>query len=183
MHLGILTFLRRTSKAWPATPDVAPVVDAPAQEVARMPKRAKRVAAPVLASPQPFSSPLYPYRLELPPGWQETPTTARPGAPAVDRFRNEAVDLSVGIWSEPCPARALAHVLPRERAAAIQFQGGVVVPFVAYTAGGESGDFYLEGRWLRDGRRWTVHAQLPARQREEGIASLRGLLASLCLDC
>jgi len=91
--------------------------------------------------------------------------------------------LSVGIWSEPCPARALAHVLPRERAAAIQFQGGVVVPFVAYTAGGESGDFYLEGRWLRDGRRWTVHAQLPARQREEGIASLRGLLASLCLDC
>lgn len=228
MQLGILTFLRRSSKPWPplqrpaapasvgvpleVPPDGAPAAEPgagpveasprapigerlppgvagtspgpsndPSLEPAR-PARGPEAPPTVPAQPRPFHSERYGFVVTLPPGWRAEPAPDVPGRPTVERFVGQGGALKVAVWSEPCPVRALPPVPADRRAAVLPLAGGFVLPFVAYDPSAPGGEQFLEGRWLRGGRRWTCSLQLPAEQRAAALAGARGLLATLRLD-
>ena len=175
MHLGILTFLRRSQKAIPSTIAPVPTLSAP-----KGPGSAR--LEPMAPTPQPFHSERYGYHLILPPGWRADAPRSIAGSPPIERFSGPD-SVNVGVWTESCPLRSLPDVPAAERIGKFVLADGLVVPFAAFTAPVDGGMQFLEGRWLARGKRWTVDVQVPAAgERAPVLEALGGILASLALD-
>lgn len=192
MQFGILTFLRRPAKSSPhaSAPSPSPSPKLGSEGLAAPPPAPTVSAArppsppePPLDQPRCFHSDRYGYDLTLPAGWRRSAARPIPGGPPVDSFATADGAVSVGIWHEACPVRALPPV--RERAAALPLARGFVVPFEAFTPLADSSTRYLEGRWLHDGRRWTINVQLhlaPGVEEASQVARVRELVKSVTLD-
>ncbi|MGI8915810.1 MAG: hypothetical protein ACR2JY_18865 [Chloroflexota bacterium] len=185
MQLGIFTFLRRSPRRFPPiAPPATSGITEPPGVIADVLAEAR--PAPdddrLLATPRPFYSGYYGYRLTLPPHWQAEEPRTIAGSPPIDGFRCPG-DVSVGIWNETCPLRVLAKVPPADRIGTFALADGAVVPFTAFAPSPGGGTQFLEGRWLAGGKRWTVHVQAPANgERAAMLDDLGGMLASLSID-
>lgn len=188
MQLGILTFLRRPAKSAPHAPLTAreaapPATPPPDPSGVGLRSTPSDIAAAPVDQPRRFHSDRYGYDLTLPAGWRRSAARPVPGGPPVDAFATADGAVSVGIWHEPCRVRTLPPV--RERAAALPLARGFVVPFEAYAPLSDHGTRFLEGRWLHDGRRWTINVQLrlePGVEEASQVARVRELVKSVTLD-
>jgi hypothetical protein len=135
-----------------------------------------------LAAPSPFHSEHYGYALTLPPGWRSEEPRTIAGSPPVDRFRGPD-ELRVGVWNEPCPWRSLPAVAATDRVGIVPVGRERLVSFVAFAPDSSTGRQFLEGRWLAEGKRWTMHVQLPpSGARTPALATVRPVLASFQID-
>lgn len=197
MQFGILTFLRRPTKPAPhaplpareTPPSATPTASAAtlARSTPAAPPAAKPSAPnspePPPEQPRRFHSDRYGYDLTLPAGWRRSAARPVVGGPPVDTFATADGAVSVGIWHEPCRVRALPPV--RERAAALPLARGFVVPFESFAPLADTSTRYLEGRWLHDGRRWTINVQLhltPGIEEASQVARVRELVKTVTLD-
>jgi len=187
VQLGILTFLRRTQKTYATAVAPTPTISA------TPPSPATRDELPVIPHPtvdkvpsepasKPFRSERYGYRLTLPAGWHADEPRSIAGSPPIDRFTGPG-RAQVGVWTEACPLRTLPDVPVADRIGKFTLANGLEVPFAAFAPSTEEGQQFLEGRWLAQGKRWTMHAQVPsADKRTPMLATLGTILASLSID-
>lgn len=210
MHLGIMTFLRRSRKTYPplsATPippaplsappgtvEQATRVDErpparPAEAIPFQPKTSVLVTAPhsrmehavpVEAAPRAFHSERYAYSLTLPAGWMVEASRSIAGSPPIERFRSPD-GLTVGVWNEPCPLRLLPR--PEGSSTLMPLAGKRTVRFATYDPNHAAASRFLEGVWLADGRRWSAYIQLPpGSEGEPDLTAVRRLFASFSME-